>query len=166
MKLGTETIGEVPIDVDVTPHGEFIAEFDGQTYRASTRIDLLEKLRTAVKKAQRQGVVDVTVLNLKEHDKKGGTFLDAFDTGDGFVHAKLRSKHEREHSTWLLVSESKKKFKVSSYDKRIIARRLTAQEGEEYWTLVMALRAAESALRAFTDSVEIDPDEALKKAQK
>jgi hypothetical protein len=165
MKLTTEKIGNEQVEIHVSPSGDFMAELNDQSFRASTRDELISKLQAVAKKAAQRGVVDVTVLGLVEQDgSKMSHSLDPFSTGDGFVHAKLRAKAEREHSTFLLISESKKKFKVSGYDRRIIARRLTVQEEEEYTALVATVRAAEQQLKAWIELVQIDPEEAMKAA--
>lgn len=170
MKLTTEKIGEARIDIEVDGDGKFWGEFNDQTYSAKTRDELLELLKKAVKKATSQGAVDVTVLGLVPAVKgRYGYDSGPFAPGDGVVHAKLRSKHERQ-SQYLLLSDGdgeRTKFQVSTYrraDGAVIARRLTLEEVREYQQLCETMRVAKTALEDFVGRVQIDPDKALKDA--
>jgi hypothetical protein len=173
MKLTTEKIGDARIDLDVDGHGTFSAEFNDQRYTAKTREELVEQLKKAVKKASQQGAVDVTVLGIVESGKqRGGYSSDGpFKKGGGFVQAKLRARHERQHNTWLLVTDDDRfastKFQVGSYSHDgDIVRRLTIAEAMEYMKLIEAERVAKTALEDFVGAVKLDVDAALEAARK
>lgn len=168
MKLSTETIGDQKIEIEVEQGGMFVASFNDHDYRASTRVELLDQLKTAVKKAAQQGMVDVSVLGLvpTTNDDRLYSRTTPYKLGDGVVHAKLRSRHEREYNTYLLVSDAKQKFKVSGSLEGTIARRLTDPEVAEYLRLREALRVATTAVEDFVGAVKLNPDEALASAAK
>lgn len=154
--------GVEPIDVHVDGSGTFIAEFNDQEYEAASRKELDAKLTKAVKVFSETGIVDVTVIGRTVLKRSKSVEREAADA----VHAKLRSKHERQYNTWLLVTEDGIKFQVSgSYDGTIV-RRLTDAEVERYRALVATRIAAERAVQEFIDDVKIHPDEALKQAGK
>lgn len=167
MKLGTETFSDgTKIDIEVTSGGEFRAEFMDNAYDAPTRKELLEKLEKAVKKAQTQRAVDVTILDLQPRDttKKTSGWCDdrgPYEHGRGAVHASLRAKHGRQWNTWLLADDDGKKFQVSGRNAGIICRRLTSDEVAEYVRLAKAVDDADEAFAAFRNRVEIEPARAL-----
>jgi hypothetical protein len=167
MKLTTAKIGSVSIDIEVNAGGTFTANYNDNDYEAKTSDELYEKLRAAVKKAQQQGTVDVSVLGLVPTEKKspfGRT--EPYQQGIGVVHAKLRAKHERHYQTHLLVSEEKKNFQVNGYDRSgIVTRRLSQTDVDYYVALREKVKAAEQELQTFVDSVKIDPDKALEAAR-
>lgn len=162
MKLTTERILDEKIDIEIDGHGTFSAEFNDQDYSAPTRKELLEKLQVAIRKARLQGTVPVTVLGLVPVVKKQWSSDGHYDKGAGIVQAMLRARHERQ-SCWLLVSEEKKKFQVSVYEREgvVIARRLNLAEVTRYLDLREAVRVAEVALEDYVGSVKINPDDAL-----
>jgi hypothetical protein len=171
MKLGTERIGNARIDIEVDTNGSFSADFNDQHFSSRTRLELVEQLKRVVKKAEQQGTVDVTVLGLVPNKgRRSGFGDDPFDQGDGAVHAKLRTKHEREHGTYLMVSDdsAKQKFKVGNYSRRdvVVCRRLTEVEVVTYKQLCEARRLAVTALEDFVGDHKIDMDEALAGARK
>lgn len=168
MKIATERIGGAEIDIDVSGEGRFSATFNDQEFSGKTLEELRERLKAAVKKAAAQGTVPVSVLGLVPAQKKSFGFDDGpFTRGAGIVDAKLRSKHEREYNSYLLVSDSGQKFKVAGSSREpLIARRLTLAEHMEYLKLAEAVRVATTALEDFVGSVKINPDEALAAARK
>jgi hypothetical protein len=152
--------GIAPIDVHVDGSGMFLAEFNDNEYEAASRKELDAKLQKAVKQFRETGVVDVTVIGRAV--MKRSKSVDR-ESGEA-VHAKLRSKHERQYNTWLLVTEDGIKFQVSgSYDGTIV-RRLTDDEVARYRALIATKTAAERAVQAFVDDVKIEPDTALREA--
>jgi hypothetical protein len=164
-KFATERILDEEIDVEVTSGGVFTAEYNDQSYDAKTLDELRARLLKAVKRAKATKAVDVTMINYVPKSQSGNhRFVreDPYETGVGFVHAKLRSKHERS-SAWLLTSDDGTKFQVSSYGSvsQNICRRLTLAEALEYDRLAKALAAAEEALEAWTVTVRLDPEKAL-----
>lgn len=172
MKLGTEHINGERIDVEVSADGLFTAHFNDQSYAAKTRVELIDLLKKAVKKFQQQATVDVTVLGLvptttsRAHSYRPDS---PYELGAGVVHAKLRSRHEREYNTYLLVSDDEgkaQKFKVSGSREGCIARRLTLAETIKYLDLREQLRIATTAVEDFVGAVQIDPDHALLTARK
>jgi hypothetical protein len=166
MRLGSERIGSETIDVEVDVNGVFMATFDGQDYDATTRLELIEKLTKAVKRSALRGVVDVTVLNLVPNKNRSGWDNGPYALGSGVIDATLRSKHDRQHNTYLLTSCDGKKFQVSGAREGTIARRLTAKEQIEYLKLCQERDSAVAAVEAFAAAVRIDPDKALTGARK
>jgi hypothetical protein len=163
MKFSTERILDKRIDVEIDGSGMFSAEFEDQDYSAPTRKELVEKLQAAVRKAKKQGTVNVTVLGLVPAAKRYASD-DNYAPGAGVVHAKLRARHERQNA-WLLISESKQRFQVGTYrTDSTIVRRLTDAEVAGYLDLREAVRMAEVALEDFIGAVKIDPDQALQDA--
>jgi hypothetical protein len=170
MKLTTDTINGVNIDVEVNSSGQFSAEFEDVSYSAPTRLALLEQLTKAVKKAQQAGIVPVTILGRVKKDPKDrhAHMYDSgpYENGAGVIHALLRSKHAKEWNAYLLVSDDadKQKFKMSGSREGVLARRLTADEVTHWKALRDALDLAELALEEFEKHVSIDADEALEAA--
>jgi hypothetical protein len=171
VKFATERIGDHRIDIEVDGSGQFTAEFNDCNYSHATRLGLLEELKKAVRRAELQGVVDVTVLGLVavSNAHKRHYSNEPYEPGAGVVQAKLRGKHERQHATWLLVAdEGKPRFQVSGYarDNVQIARRLTVVEIKQYLALRETVRVATCDLEDFIGSVKIDPAAALEGARK
>jgi len=169
MQLSTERIGKERIEIHVTDLGEFWAEFEDNTYRATTKLELLEQLRKAIKKASETAPIPVTVLGLvpAKPDKWNRQPDEPFEPGPGALQAKLRGEHERQ-SRYLLITDDKKKFQVGTYqrDRVIIARRLTAAEVEHYLELREALTRASKAVDEFENEVRADPAQLLKGGDK
>lgn len=173
IKLGTERIGpdRVAIDVTVDGSGIFHAEFNDQEFSSKTRMELVEQLTKAVKVAASQRPVDVTVLGIRPQSKqeaaRWGGSSEKFTEGIGAVQAQLRGKHERQSHTWLLQTVDKPvvKFQVSYSRDGQICRRLTAEEIAHYTDLAQQAEAAAAALKAYIESVSLDPEEALEEAR-
>lgn len=167
MRLSTETIGAHKIEIDVDGHGQFSAEFNDHTFTHKTRLELIDALKVAVKRADAQGVVEVTVIGIAASDRKYSS--DPFMSGAGYVHAKLRGKHERQHNTFLLVTDDARfkptKFKIEGWRNGTITRRLTDVETTEYLRLAESLRVATTALEDFTGAAQIKPEDALDAAR-
>lgn len=172
IKLTTDRIGDHRIDIFVDSSGGFSAEFNDQSYSASTRRELLEQLQKAVRKAKQQGLVPVTVLGLvpAKPNKWNRKPDEPFESGAGVVDAQLRAQHERQHNTFLLITDDKKtKFQVETWRHRdgvTVARRLTVEEAHLYVALRGAVEVAEQQLKAFTESVAVDPADLLHEAAK
>lgn len=175
-RVSVQVVGAHRIDINVDDNGNFSAEFNDQDFSAKTKADLVEKLTKAVKRADAQGVVDVTVLGLVPlMPGKGSAWRgrgEHFEQGAGFVNAKLRGQHERSYHTYLLVSEAGigykagVKFQVSGSREGVICRRIDLQEGLRYMELLEAKRTADTALEDFIGLVKIDVDETLAAARK
>lgn len=167
MKLNSEKIGNVLVDIEVDPNGMFSATFDGEDYREKTREQLLEKVKAAVRKAKRARPVDVSVLDTIEKPARKTWDTEYFMDGLGIVDAKLRGHHER-NRRWLLTEEGgqKRKFNISTYeDSEKIVRRLTDEEKRRWFQLKEAERLAAVALEDFLGVVKVDPAELLEAAQ-
>jgi hypothetical protein len=166
MKFATEKVRGEAIDIEVNGAGEFSATYEDQDYTANSKKELIEQLDRAVKKAKTVKAVDVTVLGLVEKTARSRWDTERFEQGDGFVQAKLRSRHERQR-VWLMVTDDKDKtkFAIGNYrSEGTIVRRLTPAECAHYLELCAAVRVAEAALKAFIDEVQIEPAEMLKQA--
>lgn len=168
MKLGSDFYKGESVDIHVDNEGKFYAEHDNETYAALTRQELLEDLHKAISRAKSANPVEVTVLGLVPTDPIADRTRfgrdAAFKSGDGVVNAKLRGKHGRNWGTFLFVTadKAKTKFQMQGTREATVARRLTEAEIAEYMRLTATFRAAESARDAFIESVQIDPEEALK----
>lgn len=177
MKLQDERIGKESIVIEVTQAGRFTATYNDAEYWADTRQALIEQLKKAVKKADGQGVFDVTVLGLVRSTVRQGFVSgnEPFTSGIGTVDAKLRSKHEKNWNTYLLITDGLEfsdakgkeiKFQISGSRNGLICRRLTTGENLEYLNLASALKDAQAALGAFEQRMKLDPDEALRGARR
>lgn len=169
MKLITASLGNAKIEIHVDQNGTFSAEFEDQHFTAKTQAELLEILKRVVKKAERQGSVDVSVIGIVPATKTYGS-REPFQKGDGVVDAKLRGAHERQSHCFLLVTDDKAKqrFQAGRYSSGdgTICRRLNLAETTEYLRLCEAHRVAETALEDFIGAAKIDPEQALADARK
>lgn len=167
MKLGSDFYKGESVDIHVDNDGKFYAEHDGETFTSLTRQGLLDDLHRAIARAKAANPVKVTVLGLVPTDpiadKNRYGANSAFKSGDGVVHASLRGKHGRNWGTFLFVTDDakKQKFQLQGTREATVARRLDGVEVQEYTVLLAVFREAESALKAFVERVEIDPEQAL-----
>lgn len=127
---------------------------------APTRVELLEKLKKAVKAAEIEKAIPVTLVDLVPATARGYYSSAPYETGRGIVHAKLRGKHAREWNTWLYMTEDGKKFKFSSQGQHL-CRRLSAGEVAEYERLTAAIDVAEQAYAIWFKEVHVQPDDLL-----
>lgn len=171
MKLTTEKIGDHRIDIEVDGNGGFFADFNDQSYSAKTLEELKATLTKAVKRATQQAAVPVTVLGIIETTARSSYSSDGpFREGAGFVHAKLRAKHERQYNTYLLVTDddrmSTQKFQIYGSSNGTICRRLTLAEVTRYMELAEAKRLAVVALEDFIGEAKVKPETVLEAARK
>jgi len=161
MKVTTDQILTEKIDIHVDNSGQFWAEFNDMRYTADTRMKLLEDLKKAVKAAEGEKAVPVTLINVskKKEYSYGGS---AYSQGRGIVHCRVRGKHGREYNTFLFVTDDGTKFKRSTHDAGDLCRRLSESEIAEYERLTKIIDAAEADFNGWLKGVTISPSEALK----
>jgi len=167
MKLKEMTIAEQVVTFEVEETGTFSAKVGEENVYGKTFEDVEAKATKLAKRIRDTEAVPVSILNLiprAKGERNYGYDSSPFADGIGVVHAMLRGKHER-GGDWLLAEGEKgkgAKFKVHGYrGVENIARRLTAEEVEQYTQLANAVAAAEANLEAFRQSVHVEPGEAL-----
>jgi hypothetical protein len=161
MKVTTDQVGAQRIDIFVDNSGEFHAEYNEQSYRAETRMLLIKQLEKAVKSAENEKAIPVTIIDMVVSADKRDE--GKYESGRGVIQAKLRGKHGREWSTWLFMTDDgKKKFKLSSHETRKLCRRLTPEEIAEYERLAARVDEAEMLMAEWLATVHVSPEEALK----
>lgn len=170
MKLTTETFGKHQIEIEVnSTTGEFSATFNDEDYRAATRVELFEKLKKAVKRLDTVKPIAVTVLGYGRKAAAKSWDSDPFMEKEGYLHAQLRGRHER-NRTWLLVTDddlAPTKFQLGDYRGRDakIVRRLTFAEVKTYTKLLETMRVAKTALEDFVGALQVDPSVLLEQAR-
>lgn len=163
MKVKTETIQNEEIDIEVTVDGWFAARYDEEDYRAKSMDELIEKLKRQVDKARNRQAHPVTVIGIVPRAKKSTIYREEpYEDGDGFVHAVLRKKHERQ-GQYLFTAVDGTKFQLSSYrdGRSKVCRRLTAEEAKTYEQLAHAVTESQAALENWLVSVRVDAEELL-----
>lgn len=163
MKLTTAKLGKHKIDIEVGHNGKFSAVLDDQDYSADTQAELLEQLKKAIRRLEKQKPIEVTVLGIVK--SKHGHYRD-YNEGDGFLHALLRGRHDR-NRVWLMTTEDgKEKFQIGGYERDgTIVRRLTHAETSAYMALLEQRRKTKTAIEDFIGAVKLDPYKALGKGE-
>jgi hypothetical protein len=171
--IGTHDVSGERIEIHVHSDGIFQATFSEEEYNAKTLEELKAKLEKAVKAARNEKAVPCTVLGFRPVEKRKGSagFSDEpFEAGLGFVQAKLRGKHARQHETYLLMTDDgKQRFQLNGWRSSngvTLTERLGEAEIAQYLELAKIAEAAQAELNAFLEARKVRPEELLKDAKR
>lgn len=157
MKLTTETIAGVAVDIEVGTDGSFTGTIPDypDPVRGKSLDEVKDKAAAVIGKLKAQRAVDITLIGyvLGEKDWASNAGLSK---GRGLVDCTLRGVNVRTGA--LLLTLNGKKQQVDSYGiKDAVALKFTPEQRHEYFTLADAATAATRALDAFLAGVRVDP---------
>jgi hypothetical protein len=168
-KVGSVTVGDDEVDVEVDANGRFFATYDEEHYAADTMQELKDRLKKMSRRALDKHAIDVTVVGIvptEEKSKWGRS--EPFEGGIGVVNAKYRGKHERTRELLLISegprAEERKKFSLGGgyggqKEHNVICRRISLDETMEYIRLAKAAEFAHEQLLNWIDARKLDVKE-------
>jgi hypothetical protein len=163
MRLTSERIDDVLVEIEVDGGGTFSATVDDEEIKGATLLELKDKLAKAIKKSKTRKPLDVSVVDLVPRTGKRAWESEIYEDGRGVVAAVLRGKHKTQ-GVYLLRDLEAKAFKLSSYREGAskIVRRLTPEEVAEYARLAGEADVAAKCLEDWIKARRVDVEEFCK----